>query len=217
MRRGAALLLGLLFVGAGRPTAAVVCGKPSRLRQVSREVGPAARAGPLSLVTGAAGPRAVVELAPDYPALVNPTKVLIHVRRPLRAAITLRGRRCSDGRRLRFWYRGAGDLPVAGPPSELERMGDLVATLAAGEPPVTVPALGYPGYMLFSGPGSWKVSVRRGRRLLGTAIIRLVSRPGADAGETEPGGVQPALVTDRMPVSSQTPDALMVTSFVGLP
>ena len=174
--RGTALVLVLVF-GTGTPTAALLCGKPSRLRQVSP--GPAARAGPLWLVTGARGPRAVAELLPDYPTLVYPTKVLIGVHRPLRAPITLRGRRCSDDRPLRFFYRNTGDtrdLPDAGPASELEHMGDRVATLAAGEPPITVPGLGYPGYMLFSGPGNWKVSVRRGRRLLGTAIIRVVAQ-----------------------------------------
>jgi len=171
-----ALALALLL-GAGRPTAALVCGKPSRLRHVSPAIGPAARAGPLWLVTGATGSRAVVELQGDYPTLVYPTKVLIGVQRPLRAPITLRGRRCSDDRRLRFWYHPPGSgLPEASSPEDLERMGDVVAMLTAGEPPITVPGLGYPGYMLFSGPGKWKVSARRGGRLLGTAIIRVVAR-----------------------------------------
>ncbi len=178
--RRTAVVVALLLVGTGGPTAALVCGKASRLRHVSPAVGPAVRAGPLSLVVGsAARSRAVEELGPDYPALVSPTKVLIHVRRPLRAPITLRGRRCSDGRPLRFFYRNVGDLrdlPQAGPAVDLQRMGDRVAALAAGEPPITVPGLGFPGYMLFSGPGKWKVSVRRGRRLLGTATIRVVAQ-----------------------------------------
>ncbi len=170
-------MVALLLVGTARPAAALVCGKASRLRHVSPAVGPAARAGPLSFVIGSAGrSRAVAELGPDYPTLVSPTKVLIHVRRPLRAPITLRGSRCSDGRALRFFYRNVGEPPRAGPAAELEGMGDRVATLAAGEPPITVPALGYGGYMLFSGPGKWKVFVRRGRRLLGTATIRVVAQ-----------------------------------------
>jgi hypothetical protein len=169
-------VLGILIVTAGRSSAALVCGEPSRVRPVSPAVGPAARVGPLWFVVPP-GPRAVVQLLPDYPALVSPTKVLIYVQRPLRAPIRLRGRRCSDGRPLRFFYRNAGDLrdlPQAGPAADLERVGDRVATLAAGEPPTVVPALGYPGYMLFSAPGKWKVSVHRGRRLLGSAIIRAV-------------------------------------------
>ena len=177
MLRGAALLISSLLVASGRPAPGLVCGKASRLRQVSPSVGPAARVGPLWLVTGAAGSRAVVELLPDYPTLVAPTKVLIHVQRPLRAAVTLRGRRCSDSRPLRFFYQNAGDLrdlPKAAPAAALQSMGDRVATLAAGEPPIIAPALGYGGYMLFSGPGKWKVSVYRGRRLLGTAIIRTI-------------------------------------------
>src|SRR5205814_1762472 len=84
---------------------------------------------------------------------------VILVRRPLRAPVTLRGRRCSDGKALRFWYRAeAGEPPGAGSSSQLEQEGDLVAQLHAGEPPITQPALGYPGYMLFSAPGKWKVS-----------------------------------------------------------
>ncbi len=110
MLRGAVLLVSFLLVATGSPAAALVCGKASRLRDVSPSVGPAARVGPLWLVTGAAGSRAVVELLPDYPTLVTPTKVLILVQRPLRAAVTLRGHRCSDGRPLRFFYRNVGDL-----------------------------------------------------------------------------------------------------------
>src|SRR5262249_55211106 len=157
---GAAVLLGVLLVTASCPAAGLVCGKPSRVRSVSPAVGPAARAGPLRFVVPP-GPRAVVELAPDYPALVSPTKILIYVERPLRAPVPPRGRRCSDGRPLRFFSRNPGDPrapPPAGSAADLERTGDRVATLAAGEPPTVVPALGYPGYMLFSAPGKWKVS-----------------------------------------------------------
>src|SRR5947208_14254771 len=177
MRRGAAFLLGLLLVGTGRPTAALVCGEPSRLRHVSPWVGPAERAGPLWFVTGAVGPRAVVKLQPDYPAIVYPTKVLIYVRRRLRAGVSLQGQRCSDGKPLHFWYRRYPDnIPSCTwcSPEELEQIGDSVATLAPGRPPITSPALGYPGYMLFSGPGDWEVSVLRGGRVLGAAIIRTV-------------------------------------------
>ena len=53
------------------------CGRPTRLRYVSPAVGPGARAGPLSFITGAPGPRAVVQLLPDYPKTLYPTKVLI--------------------------------------------------------------------------------------------------------------------------------------------
>jgi hypothetical protein len=49
----------------------------------------------------------------------------------------------------------------AGPAPTLERMGDRVATLAAGEPPIVVPALGSSGYMLFSAPGSAIIRVAK--------------------------------------------------------
>jgi len=120
--------------------------------------------------------RAIIQLLPRYPEELYPTKVLIFVRRPLRAPITLRGRRCSDGRALRFWYRADdGEPPGAGSSSQLEQAGDLVAQLHPGEPPITQPALGYPGYVLFSAPGRWKVSARQNGRLVGTVVFRVVA------------------------------------------
>jgi len=81
-------VLRILLVTAGRPPAALVCGEPSRVRYVSPAVGPAVPVGPLWFVV----PPPELELLPDYPALVSPTKVLIYVQRPLRAPIRLRGR-----------------------------------------------------------------------------------------------------------------------------
>lgn len=152
------------------------CSRPSRLKQVSPAVGLAARAGPISFVPGALSRRAVVRLIPNYPGEVYPHKVLIYVPTPLATPVTLKGRRCSDGKPLRFWYRaGVGDLPGAGSATELRQTGDLVAELQAGEPPITHPALGYPGYILFSSSGKWKVFVRQNGRLVGTVVFRVVA------------------------------------------
>jgi len=68
--------------------------------------------------------RAIIQLLPRYPEELYPTKVVIFVRRPLRAPITLRGRRCSDGKALRFWYRADdGEPPGTGSSSQLRSHG----------------------------------------------------------------------------------------------
>lgn len=153
------------------------CGRPSRLKQVSPAVGLGARAGPIRFVPGVSSRRAIVQLGPSYPEEVYPTKVLIYVPTPLAAPVTLKGRHCSDGKRLRFWYRvGDGDAPGPGSSGELEQAGDLAAKLQTGDPPITHPALGYPGYILFSSPGKWKVFVRQNGRLVGSVVFRVVAR-----------------------------------------
>jgi len=155
---------------------APACGRPTRLKHVSPAVGAAARAGPIWFIPGVTSTRAIIQLLPRYPEELYPTKVLIFVRRLLRAPVTLRGRRCLDGKALRFWYRAeAGEPPGAGSSGQLEQEGDLVAQLHAGEPPITQPALGYPGYMLFSAPGKWKVSAWQNGRLVGTVVFRVVA------------------------------------------
>jgi len=149
---------------------APACGRPTRLKHVSPAVGAGARAGPIWFIPGVTSTRAIIQLLPRYPEELYPTKVLIFVRRPLR------GRRCSDGKALRFWYRADdGEPPGAGSSSQLEQVGDLVAELQAGEPPITQPALGYPGYILFSAPGKWKVSAWQNGRLVGTVVFRVVA------------------------------------------
>jgi hypothetical protein len=57
----------------------------------------------------------------------------------------------------------------------LELAGDLVAQLDTGEPPITQPALGYPGYILFSAPGKWKVSAWQNGRLVGAVVFGVVA------------------------------------------
>ncbi len=78
-----------------------------------------------------------------------PTKVAIHAS----GATTLAGRRCADGRPLRFWYREGtpplGALPA--PISKLETTGDLLAQFQ----PDSSAAESYTGYILFPSGGDY--------------------------------------------------------------
>ncbi len=74
-----------------------------------------------------------------------PTKVLIQPTDPLVGSLKLEGWRCSNGERLRFEYAGSWNEPVA-------------TLMPAGSAPNGTP-VGYTGYMLFTAPGKWKVSV----------------------------------------------------------
>jgi hypothetical protein len=74
-----------------------------------------------------------------------PTKVVIQPIEPLNAPVKVEGRRCSNGERLRFEYGASWDTPVAvlGPAGAADN----------GTP------VGYTGYMLFTAPGKWMISV----------------------------------------------------------
>jgi hypothetical protein len=152
------------------------CGKTTPLESVSPEVAPGARAGPIWFIAGGRpGKPATVILEPDYPTALHPTKVLIFLREPLTAPVTLRGWRCSDGKVLRFWYRDA-PIPLASNPAspdELATAGEAVAKLEAIEPPIVSPTLGYPGYILFSAPGRWIVAVQRKGKTIGSSVFRI--------------------------------------------
>lgn len=90
--------------------------------------------------------------------------------------LTLVGRRCADGRALRFaesppWAVGA-DLS----PAEIERRTSPSRTIdppprpeviVVGELPV------YGGYFIFTAPGRWQIQARDGDRVLGAAVIEV--------------------------------------------
>lgn len=97
------------------------------------------------------------------------TIVAISARRPLAAPVTLEGWDCASGQRLRFWY-GHPDNPFSSLPvsaAQLARTGDLVATLRPSR------RTGYPGYMLFTHPGRWKVAVFQGNRQSGEVVFQV--------------------------------------------
>jgi hypothetical protein len=154
------------------------CGNPTRLEEVSPEVAPGVPAGPIwFIVGGRVGRPAAVMLEPNYPDALYPRKVLIFLREPLTAPVTLRGWRCSDGKPLRFWYRG-GPVPLPSNPASAKNMataGDLVSKLEATEPPIVSPTLGYPGYILFSAPGRWIVIVEQDGEAVGSSVFRVLA------------------------------------------
>jgi hypothetical protein len=161
-----------------QPTVPPACGRPTPLEPtpVPDETAPGAHVGPLWFVFGGTADTAQSKIYPDNQGLLSPTKVPIVIRERLPRPVTLRGWRCADGTPLRFWYRRQGDVPLPrnpASPGELERAGDLVATLS-GEP--TIPGIpGYHGYLLFSATGKWVVSVAlRGQRV-GSFVVNVTA------------------------------------------
>jgi hypothetical protein len=149
-----ALIALLVLAPAASPHPAARCGRPTDFR-----VGPIRLGFYHDPLTGK------LEFKLGYP-----TKVVIFARRRVPAAVTLRGRRCSDGRPLRFWYgRDAQPFPAL-PVSEeaLAARGDLVLRV-----PRMPRGANTGGYMLFSSAGDWKLTVRQRSRVLGTVIVRL--------------------------------------------
>ena len=183
--RALSVVVGVMALSVGAASGSsgpAPCGPPSPLRTVpTGTVGPGVRAGPIWFVAGR-----TIRLVPRYPEAVYPTKVLIQAPKPpLQADLTLRGFECASGIPLRFWYptRGEPRYPLAelGPASseELRQAGSVVAVLhrARHAQPTkrNGPLTDYRGYILFSQPGMWKVVVRRGTRVLGTAIFRVTA------------------------------------------
>lgn len=176
-RLGAAIVAGLLLValgGCARPgtTAAnqsLTCGAASPINPAIRYP----TAGPLVL-HGAAGlqTHGVVNDFLPY----EPTKVGISLLYPLAAPVELRGWDCTAGQPLRFWYYLDGSVLFPNltfdhrrvTTAQLASGGDLVATL----PPTT--GEGYPGFMLFTHAGLWKLTVTQGGRTLGSAVLQVI-------------------------------------------
>ena len=96
-----------------------------------------------------------------------PTKVVIHAT----DSVSLYGRRCSNGRALRFWYREGspplGELPAS--TAKLETTGDLVAQLGAD----ATPNESHGGYILFPSPGDYALMAGLGGRLQLEAVARV--------------------------------------------
>ena len=93
-------------------------------------------------------------------------------------SFSVRGSRCGDGRTLRFWYRTTGPAPVGSNPTPIPdavfaAMGDDVVVFDGGpaSPPDRMTSL--PGYMLFTSEGDWRIDVRSGETLLGSAVLRV--------------------------------------------
>jgi hypothetical protein len=165
-----ALLLSLFVSGcSGKSSPAVsvaptpiACGDPTPLVN-SEAIGRPAAESALWLV---AGPLRFGVYAPFKPG--SPTKVPITLGKPLEADVTLKGWRCSDGHPLRFWYpRGNQAYPVWDP-NALETAGERVVTFQALG---TSAASAFGGYILFTSPGKWKVSIAQGGQHLASVIF----------------------------------------------
>jgi hypothetical protein len=157
---GAALAAG---TGETRSQTHVSCGEPTPLQgRNSPQVGPLVL-GFYTLGTNRSG-RAESVFDAGYP-----TKVLLHLQPPrrLRYPLTLRGWNCRDGTPLRFWY-GPSEFPREGTPltaNQLRRIGALTPLLPATK------RVEFRGYMLFTQPGRWKVSVYRRAKRLGSVVV----------------------------------------------
>jgi hypothetical protein len=161
---GLALVLALMALSAsacgGSRRGSIGCGavRPITASRLPGAMGDGIALGPLQL--------GVYSFRTGYP-----TKVLIGAVRRLQRPLTIRGRRCSDGRRLRFFY-GSGQLEFRGPGppyaiSALERAGQPSAHLKG--------LIGlhdfFTGYFLFPAAGKYKVRLYAGSSLLDSAVI----------------------------------------------
>jgi hypothetical protein len=102
-----------------------------------------------------------------------PLKVLIGAARPLRRPLTIRGRRCTDGVPLRFYYEHGTSVGIAAliarkhSPAVVERAGQAQAYLK----PYPGSHDFWPGAFLFPTAGKYLVKLYAGGSLLDTAVI----------------------------------------------
>lgn len=165
-------------VSSSAPTA-IACGDPTPVVKLGS--GYAAPAGPLLFAGRFRGGRAEIT---DFKP--GPYKVPIHPQTALEAPVTMQGWRCSDGHPLRFWYKDRGDPFWEIQHESLETVGDLIATLepagVSASDQVVDPLgevhtrlggirIGYGGYILFTSPGTWKVSVLQQGHVLGSVVF----------------------------------------------
>jgi hypothetical protein len=90
------------------------------------------------------------------------TKVLLVVRAATGGDLVLSGRRCADGRRLRFWYGNRPSLPDRVTPTT----GSQTYLIEA-----TGPEPGRPGYFLPSKAGDWQVVLTRRQMIVGSFVF----------------------------------------------
>ncbi len=152
----------LALVACTRPFGAASppsrCGPPSPIDPRFH----VAVAGPLVFYGGLDTTHAIVgDFAPGIPA-----KVGISALHPITTPLTLEGWDCASGKRLRFWYHPGSpfdSVPVTA--AQLAAAGDLTAVLPPDDRGF------YPGYILFTHPGNWKVEVRQGDQMLGSVVF----------------------------------------------
>lgn len=169
----------LTLAGCARPFAAAPlssCGPPSALDPHFH----LAVAGSLVFAAGLGTTHAIVgDFAPGIPAKVGITAL-----HPLTTALALEGWDCATGQRLRFWYH-PGSNPFQSVPVSSARLadtGDLVAVLLPDAQGM------YPGYMLFTHSGLWKVVVRQGGQVLRSVVFDVLAPPATRNGASAAAG-----------------------------
>lgn len=165
-------LLLAVCLGAACGPQPLSCGEPTRLEPhpLRPEALLAAPLGPLMVRNFRESETTAVisEYSPGYP-----TKVVISVARPFDRPLSLSGRRCSDGTRLRFASSYPFALNSTPAPTEIfAATGEIDPII---EPVTSVrPDALYgvgPAYMLFTSSGKWVLEVREGNVLAGRAVL----------------------------------------------
>jgi hypothetical protein len=102
----------------------------------------------------------------------EPTKAVLFIdgRHTLPAPLVLRGSRCATGAPLRFWYEPRPD-PVGHPATrnQLARTGNVAQRLPSDR------RVQFRGYMHFTDPGRWRITVWQRGRLLGAVVVAVVA------------------------------------------
>lgn len=135
-----------------------------------------ALAGPLLFQAIASGEdRAAVDFMSGYP-----TKVVIQRIKAVEAPITLEGWDCGTGQRLHFWYgKDCCPFPLRALPvtdEQLAEGGDSAAILPPATASTAERSYVYGGYMLFTRPGKWNISVSQEGHPIGNIILLVRQR-----------------------------------------
>jgi hypothetical protein len=153
----------------------IACGDPSPLVDHPRGIVVAgARVGPLLVTIGMAPGEPTARLVWSRPEQLS--KYIITRVDQFDVALTLTGRRCEDGRAMRFAQGLVWNPDASLSTDEIERL-TMSSLLIDPSPPASVQTTGetaYTGYFVFSAPGKWLIEAKQGERVVGTAVIEVI-------------------------------------------
>jgi hypothetical protein len=172
-RLAGSCLIVALFVAACQP--ALVCEEPNTLVPDPRgAIVPGVRLGPLLVSTGTWSGEQVARVPWSRPEDL-PKFLIARVDR-LERPLTVTGRRCEDGRSLRFAANPPWSLDSELTREEIEQRTNPSTVIDASLPPdiQVVGETTHGGYFIFTAPGRWRIEARDAERVVASAIFDVV-------------------------------------------
>lgn len=176
MRLPKSSLLIVVLLTACTASPLIECGEPNMLVDHPRGiVVPGVRVGPLHVTTGMWDGQSSARLGWDRAEQLS--KFIVTRVDAFDSPVHVSGRRCADGRALRFAEGQPWKVGASISPSEIERLTTPTLKIPPPLPPPHQSGadVGYGGYFIFTAPGRWLIEVTTPDRLLGKAVVEVIA------------------------------------------